>query len=116
MDVVVCRRDYTGAEGDVTLDVVVGEGHRGDILVLVGFEEKGHGTDEIHALNLGPASSLAGKTISVRVRVAPVNPQSTRSSVRCTLHSDGADLEHDCQGPKPEDGTPIPFAVDFDVA
>lgn len=115
MEPVVCVEEYVGAEGDITLDVVVGEGHRGDILVLLDFEEKGHGTDQIH-LDLGPASELSGRTIKVRVRVAPANPQSDRTSVHCTLRSDaGEDLEHDCPGPKPEDGTPIPFEIDCHV-
>lgn len=78
------REAYELADGDVRLSVVVGEGQRGFIEVLLDGAPLEHG-HEITTLRVGAGSELAGRKLRVTATVTDTNTSTNRTSVTYTI-------------------------------
>lgn len=112
MKVVDCDRPYPELRGDVTLDVVVGEGHMGDIGVRVDGQLVAEGSNEVHRVALGTADVLVTRVLAVSALVSPVNKDSLRTSVTCTFRSDAGQSNETCDDDDRCDGL-VEFTLEF---
>jgi hypothetical protein len=112
MKEVHCHWPYPKLSGNVTLDVVVGEGHMGDIAVRVDGQLVAEGSNELHNIALGTADVLVTRVLAVTALVSPVNPNSRRTSVTCTFRSDAPKSDETCDDADHGDGL-VEFTVEF---
>jgi hypothetical protein len=73
-------RTYIVDDGPVTLEVVIGEGQKGRISIVVDGKEVVRGDGRVRK-QLG--SGLAGATVEIFTVVSHTNPQSSRLEVSC---------------------------------
>lgn len=71
-------RTYRIGDGPVTLEVVVGEGQKGRIAILLNGDEVARGDGRVRKV-LG--AGLDGATVEIFAVVSHTNPQTTRISV-----------------------------------
>lgn len=107
-----CRRPYPDLGGAVTLDVVVGEGHKGSIVVEVDGLEIARAADELRRLDLGAADELVHRMLRVQSVVSPVNVASRRASLSCVFSSGSPDAQATCALADHEDAL-VRFVMDF---
>lgn len=107
-----CRRRYPDLEGAVTLDVVVGEGHKGAIVVEADEVEVARASDELRGLDLGPAAELVHRRLRVEAAVSPVNVASRRASLTCLFSSQAPGIQETCAIDDHGD-TLVRFVMDF---
>lgn len=74
-------RTYVVDEGPVTLEVLVGEGQKGKIAILVNGDEVARGDGRVKK-QLG--ADLQGATVEIFSVVSHTNPQTTRIAVTYT--------------------------------
>ncbi len=107
-----CRRRYPELRGVVTLDVVVGEGQKGSIVVEAEGIQVARASDALRGLDLGAADGLVRGGLRVQAVVSPVNPSSRRASVTCLFSSAAAGVEATC-GIEDHGGELVRFVLDF---
>jgi hypothetical protein len=107
-----CRRPYPNLAGNVTLDVVVGEGHKGSIVVETDDAEVARGSDELRGVPLGRADELVGQRLRVQAAVSPVNVASRRASLTCVFLGAALRIEETCGIADHEDAL-VRFVLDF---
>lgn len=78
------KESYLVASGDVYLEVVVGQGQKGYVEVLLGGAFVTDGK-EIRKHNLGKGTNLAGRKLRVTTTVADTNPNTNLTTVTYTL-------------------------------
>ena len=78
------RESYVLADGDVTLDVTVGEGQKAFLEVLLNGLSIGHGAD-VSGLVVGKGSELAGSRLRITATVTDTNTDTNRTSVTYRL-------------------------------
>jgi len=83
---------YKVGQGDIRLQVVIGDGQFGSTLVTLGSQvwEQAHDFDHV----LGTGVALAGKTLSVTSIVTDTNVQTNQTAVTYRLSGGVVPLEH----------------------
>ena len=75
---------YQTGTGDVTLDVVVGDGNPGALVVFLADQQIATGP-EVSGQALGPGPSLKGKEMHILATVRDNNPVTSQASVIATF-------------------------------
>lgn len=103
---------FACSDGDVEMEVTVGEGQLGRISMEVEDGESRDGTDTLR-MRLGRCTDLEDVAVMVRVLVNVVNPLSGRTSVTCVIDADGAEQEATFPGPELAVGEPVLFRIRY---
>lgn len=114
MSPVSTEGEYQVGAGEVTLDVVIGQGQRGRALVLLNGREVARGSDTVHA-RLGPGPGLAGSRVEVFATVNWTNTATTRSSVSYGLRGGQFPVDRVAEGDFNVHGEPTDYEAAFDL-
>jgi len=92
MKTVSYESNYKVGEGDVQLEVIIGDGQFGSTLVMIGADE----LEQVHDFKrvLGKGPDLAGKIVSITSIVTDTNVQTNKTSVTYRLAGGPTPLEH----------------------
>lgn len=111
---VITQGTYVVGDGDVTLDVTIGDGQTGFISVLLNDTEVESGSDQVHAV-LGPGPLVRGSTVEVFARVSWVST-SPNSSLAYDWNGGPAPRTDIASGSFDVNGEPTPYQATYRLA
>jgi hypothetical protein len=104
---------YIVADGDVTLQVLIGNAQIGGSVVTL--DDTQVGTGSIDELSLGLGSALVGKHLSVVTTVQVIGPASRETSVRYVLSGGLKERSYELTATAEREGTRVTYLADFDL-
>ena len=104
---------YRVGTGEVRLELLIGEGQRGNIRATVGAKKfhQQHDLDEV----LGKGPELAGQVLTVLTTVTDVNEETNRTSVTYRLSGGPAPLEQALSFTVEKEGDSVDFVAVFQL-